>query len=127
MYSRRHQTLNPDTDREFWDFGFEQLAIDHVANIEQILEVTGHERLSLFVYSVGGATAIASAAIYPDFYEQRTDVLIAMAPAMSFRHTPSFAYVMIIDNPEIFNIFRMLGIYEIAGVNTFSSSISDVT
>jgi lysosomal acid lipase/cholesteryl ester hydrolase len=130
FYSRRHQTLNPDTDREFWNFGFEELTIDHVANVEQILQETGNERLSVFAFSVGAATFIASASINPEFFEQRVDVLFALAPGMSYIHTPSFAYRFLIDFPQIFNVLRFLRIYEIAetpglktGFATFSCDL----
>lgn len=127
VYSRRHQTLIPDTDNEFWDFGFEELAIDHVANTEEILQETGNERLSILANYIGASSAIVSASINPEFFEQRVDVIIALAPGMSYRYTPSFAYQFIINFPIVFNVFRILGINELATMSAFQTSFQTLT
>jgi pimeloyl-ACP methyl ester carboxylesterase len=127
IYSTGHETLNPATDSEYWNFGIEELALDHVANVNFILQTTGQERLSLFAYSLGGASSIASASIYADFFAQRIDVLIALAPAISFSHTPSYSYNYIINTPLMFTVLRNLGIYQISGLNTVTSGLAAFT
>lgn len=127
VYSRRHQVLNPDIDSEFWNFGIEELGIDHVADIDLILQETGHERLSLLAYSLGGSSTIASIAMNPSYYEQRTDILIALAPALSFINSPSLAYRLVIEMPAIFNLFRLFGIDELNGSNRVKSRLTILT
>ena len=52
-YSRRHQTLNPDTDREFWAINYSSYEIDQRANIQYILDLTEQEQLFVVAHALG--------------------------------------------------------------------------
>jgi lysosomal acid lipase/cholesteryl ester hydrolase len=51
-YSRSHVFLDPEMQKEFWDFSFEEFGdFDLIAAIDYILKTTGKEKLSLVGYS----------------------------------------------------------------------------
>jgi pimeloyl-ACP methyl ester carboxylesterase len=116
-YSRSHETLNADTDSEFWDFGIEEMAIDHIATTEYILQTTGQESLSIIALSSGGSTTIASASMNPEFFQQNVDILIVLVPDLSLQHTPSPIFQFFIATPSLFDLLRSLNIYEMGGYN----------
>jgi lysosomal acid lipase/cholesteryl ester hydrolase len=126
-YSRNHQTLNADTDSEFWEFGYEEMAIDHIATTEFILQATGRESLSIIALFSGGSTTIASASMNPEFYEQRVDVLIALVPDLSMQHTPSPLFQFLIATPAFFDLLRSFGIYEFGGYNFLQTQANILT
>ena len=53
-YSRRHKSLNPDYDNEFWSFSFDESArLDYPPVIDYILNVTHRQKLQFVGYSMG--------------------------------------------------------------------------
>lgn len=112
-YSRRHLTLDPNFDPEFWDFGIEEMTIDHTASIEYILQQTGQESLSTASLSSGGAIILAASSMNPEFYGQRVDVSILLVPTISFQYTPSPFYQFLISTPQFFDMLRFLNINEL--------------
>ena len=54
---RNHTTLNPDTDKDFWDFSWQEMGkYDHLANILYIKNVTGASKIGYVGYSQGTLT-----------------------------------------------------------------------
>ena len=54
-YSRNHTTFEPCSScPEFWNFGFDDSGVfDYSAEIDYILETTGHARLHFIGHSMG--------------------------------------------------------------------------
>ena len=51
-YSRRHKTLSPDKDKEFWEFSFVEMGrYDIKASVEYVLEQTKAKNLSYMGHS----------------------------------------------------------------------------
>ncbi|KAF8448241.1 Alpha/Beta hydrolase protein [Kalaharituber pfeilii] len=81
-YSKKciHHSSN---STEFWDFSIDQFAMHDIPDsINYILETTKSRSLSYIGFSQGTAQAFASLSIHPGLNE-KVDVFIALAPAMS--------------------------------------------
>ena len=53
-YGRKHQTLDPDTDLEFWRFSLHELGVkDIAAMITSILTISGQPKISFIGHSMG--------------------------------------------------------------------------
>lgn len=81
-YSKKciHQS---SSDPNFWNFSMDQFAIHDIPDaINYILDTTRSRSLSYIGFSQGTAQAFASLSIHPSLNE-KVDVFIALAPAMS--------------------------------------------
>jgi pimeloyl-ACP methyl ester carboxylesterase len=51
-YSRRHKTLDPDTDKDFWQFSWEQMGLyDLPAAIDFVRNMTKVDKVAYFGHS----------------------------------------------------------------------------
>lgn len=92
-YSKK-STRCPPGSPEFWNFSIDQFAFHDIPDsIEYILAVTEQPSLSYIGFSQGTAQAFATLSIHP-LLNQKVDVFIALAPAMS----PSGLHNGIVDS-----------------------------
>ncbi|KAJ4367886.1 cholesterol esterase [Didymella sp. IMI 355093] len=81
-YSKKNIHMAP-TDTKFWNFSMDQFAFHDIPDsIGYILETTHQPSLSYIGFSQGTAQAFATLSIHPTLNE-KVDVFIALAPAMS--------------------------------------------
>jgi lysosomal acid lipase/cholesteryl ester hydrolase len=81
-YSKKNIHTAP-TDAKFWNFSMDQFAFHDIPDsINYILETTHQPSLSYIGFSQGTAQAFATLSIHPTLNE-KVDVFIALAPAMS--------------------------------------------
>lgn len=81
-YSKKSTNLSP-TSNEFWNFSVDQFAFHDIPDsINYILATTYQPSLSYVGFSQGTAQAFATLSIHPNLND-RVDVFIALAPAMS--------------------------------------------
>ncbi|KZM28138.1 Sterol esterase [Ascochyta rabiei] len=81
-YSKKNIHVAP-TDAKFWNFSMDQFAFHDIPDsISYILETTHQPSLSYIGFSQGTAQAFATLSIHPTLNE-KVDVFIALAPAMS--------------------------------------------
>jgi len=81
-YSKKNIHMAP-TDPKFWNFSMDQFAFHDIPDsIAYILETTHQPSLSYIGFSQGTAQAFATLSIHPTLNE-KVDVFIALAPAMS--------------------------------------------
>lgn len=81
-YSKKNIHMAP-TDAKFWNFSMDQFAFHDIPDsIAYILETTHQPSLSYIGFSQGTAQAFATLSIHPTLNE-KVDVFIALAPAMS--------------------------------------------
>ncbi|KAI8938315.1 hypothetical protein NX059_005966 [Plenodomus lindquistii] len=81
-YSKKSVHTAP-TSSAFWNFSMDQFAFHDIPDsIEYILETTHQPSLSYIGFSQGTAQAFATLSIHPTLNE-KVDVFIALAPAMS--------------------------------------------
>lgn len=91
-YSRAHQTLNPDTDRAYWQFSFDQYAkLDMPAMLQHIERTTGNSKVFYVGHSQGTSMAFAALSKHAEVYN-RIKYFVALAPVVSLANT---------NNPEM--------------------------
>lgn len=78
-YSRSHVSLAID-DPKFWDFSFHEMGVhDLPAEIDWILNVTGHKTLYYIGYSMGTTMSYVMASMRPE-YNDKVQFMVSLAP-----------------------------------------------
>ncbi|EEA23908.1 cholesterol esterase [Talaromyces marneffei ATCC 18224] len=91
-YSKKSTQSSP-ASADFWNFSIDEFAFHDIPDsIEYILEVTKQPSLSYIGFSQGTAQAFAALSVHPTL-NQKVDVFVALAPAMS----PAGLYNGIVD------------------------------
>jgi lysosomal acid lipase/cholesteryl ester hydrolase len=107
-YSRSHVSLASD-DPKFWDFSFHEMGVhDLPAEIDWILNVTGHKKLYYIGHSMGTTMSYVMASMRPE-YNDKVDFMVSLAPVafMSRVKSPIRLFVPYIKDIQF--IFRYLG------------------
>lgn len=91
-YSRRHVSLNPDTDNQFWQFSVDEIGYyDIPAMVDYVLDNTGAENVNYVGFSQGAGTFFIMCSERPGYCE-KANMLIALAPAARQTNTRSVLY-----------------------------------
>ena len=106
------------------NFGLEEMAIDHTAGIDYILQSTGQESLSTIAYSMGGAVILAAESMNSEYYFQRVDVSVLIVPAISLQYNRSPLINYLMSFPGIFDILRLFNINEFGGYNPIQGGLT---
>lgn len=123
-YSRKHVTLNPDTDPEFWDYSFVEEYQDDIANINLILGVTGHQQLSYIGHSEGTATMITALTTdNADYFKERISLFVALAPIARFSDIKSTLIIWFAKWDISVKIIHLLGIHEWFYQNIYTKTL----
>ena len=104
-YSQNHTTLDPETDPEFYEFSFTDMILDHQANIQYILDLTGLQTLSYFGYNSGGSSMYVGLIQQNEWFAQRVNLFISFAAIVRL----NYMYGLIVytyGNPLPFEILR---------------------
>ena len=98
------------TEQERWAFTYADYGrSDQPAFIEKALEVSGAEKLTYIGYSAGSAQMFYGAATEPEYFEEKLNRFVALAPCLiSFWYTPE---ELIANYQPLFD----LGIYKFGG------------
>lgn len=89
-YSRKHETLNPDKDKKYWEYSFPELGdFDAPAQIDFVREKTGAEKLTYIGHSQGTTQMFYGLATDHDFWVERINLFIALAPVVNLSNTDS--------------------------------------
>ncbi|XP_053609503.1 lipase 1-like [Plodia interpunctella] len=115
-YSRAHVALNPDGDRDFWQFGPHQHACaDLAAFIDTVLNRTGQTQLSLIAHSEGTSITYILGSERPE-YNDKIKIFIALAPCMHLHYiTKTLPPPLLSIAKKILTTFKRLGIEEVGG------------
>ncbi|CAH0715862.1 unnamed protein product, partial [Brenthis ino] len=114
-YSRRHITLNPDRDPTFWNFSFHEHGYyDLPAIINTILKKTGAPKLNAIGHSQGNTVFYVLGSTKPE-YNDKVNILIALAPICYLDHMPLPLSALIEISPIINAKAIALGETEIFG------------
>ncbi|XP_028164779.1 lipase 3-like [Ostrinia furnacalis] len=118
-YGRRHVTLNPDLDDEFWNFSFHEFAIyDAPAMIDYILNRTKAATLSAIAWSLGTTVYYVLGAEKPE-YNKKIDVMISFAPICYFQHSIPLDLIGQKNSDTIYgNETKLTDQYEVFGENS---------
>ncbi|XP_018563457.1 lipase 1-like [Anoplophora glabripennis] len=85
-HSRKHKTLNPDQDQQYWQFSFNEIGIyDLPATIDYILNKTDSNQLHYVGLSQGASAFFAMCSERPE-YNKRITVMAALAPVAILKH-----------------------------------------
>lgn len=85
-YSLGHTTLSKH-DQEFWDFYQLQMGtIDVPTFIDFILAKTDIETISYVGHSEGTTQMFMGASLMPDYFKERVNVFVAMAPPVFLKN-----------------------------------------
>ena len=58
-YSRNHDHLDMNLHEEFWEFSFQHMSLDLIAELAFVIENTGHQKLDYIGHSMGATMMIA--------------------------------------------------------------------
>jgi pimeloyl-ACP methyl ester carboxylesterase len=109
-YSRAHQTLNPDTDRAYWQFSFDQYAkLDMPAMLQHIERTTGNSKVFYVGHSQGTSMAFAALSKHAEVYN-RIKYYVALAPVVSIANTNSLVMHLLAPHAE-----ELLALADLAG------------
>ena len=93
-YSDQHATLS-NKDKAYWDFDFEQMGVyDQPAMIDYITEHTGQKKLTYMGHSEGTTQMFIGASLKPDYFKEKVEYFVALAPIVRLDHSGSQAMVM---------------------------------
>jgi len=88
-YSRKHCTLNPDKDQDFWKFSWDEMAnYDLPAELNYVLEHTGKEKLFYIGHSMGSTTYLVMNSL-DQSWADRVELATFMAPVAYVDHMAS--------------------------------------
>ena len=81
IFSRQHRYLDPDTDREFWDYSIEEMGMkDSKAVISYIKEQTEHDKISFVGQSQGNSLMFYALSQDSDWFKEHLNVFAAITP-----------------------------------------------
>ncbi|XP_018563470.1 lipase 3-like isoform X2 [Anoplophora glabripennis] len=85
-HSRKHRTLHPDKDAEYWQFTWHEIGIyDLPATIDYVLNVTNTNKVHFVGHSQGTTTFFVMCSEKPE-YNEKIKVMVAMAPSAILGH-----------------------------------------
>lgn len=94
MYSRKHKTLNPDKDSDFWNYSIHEHGIyDLPAFINYILSATNTTSLDYLGHSMGCSSFFIMASEMPEF-ELKIRAAHLLAPVSYFKNIRSPIYTI---------------------------------
>ncbi|XP_063627480.1 lipase 1-like [Cydia splendana] len=112
-YGRKHVHLNPDTDETFWDFSFHEIGYyDWPAMIDRVLKETNETKLCAIAHSQGSTSFLVLSSLRPE-YNQKIELLIALAPVAFLDHTGPVVASLVKRGPVILTTLKTLRINEL--------------
>ncbi|CAG9824283.1 unnamed protein product [Phaedon cochleariae] len=102
FHSRRHRTLDPDKDKEFWEFTWHEIGIyDLSAMIDHILTTTRRQKMSFVGHSQGSTIFYVLCSERPA-YNEKLKIHISLSPGTFLSHVENI--VMNIFPPYFQNL-----------------------
>lgn len=116
-HSRNHTTLNPETDKAFWEYTWNDMAeFDVPAQVDYILEKTSNSNLVYVGHSQGTTILMARLATHQEFAE-KIKLAVFLAPVASVRNQNS-KIVSMGSKTDFFMLMRLFGMSEIFKKNS---------
>ncbi len=103
VYSRDHVRLNPNKDKEFWDYSFQEMGeYDVPANVDYITRVTGVQKISYVGHSQGTSQMYYALATNEDYLSTKVNLFVALGPVMRLTNCRSGPLVQLSKNIKPF-------------------------
>jgi pimeloyl-ACP methyl ester carboxylesterase len=120
-FSRKHETLDPDTDAEaFWDFTWYDMGTkDQPAFFSYIQEHTNNQKIAYIGHSEGTTQMFTALSELEDsFFGDKTSLFVALGPVSKIPNTDiKMVQLALTFYNTIVHVVEMLGMYEIMGYN----------
>ncbi|KAG6460444.1 lipase 3-like [Manduca sexta] len=126
-YSRKHVTLDPDTDKEFWDFSWDEIGqIDLPTTIDYILEETGASQV-IYAGHSQGTTAYFVMCSEKSEYNEKVALMISLSAVAYVSHMKSpLARLLAPISTEVELLSQLFGVNEVLPSNTFTNTFTTV-
>lgn len=110
-YSRNHTTYNPDNDKAFWEFSWDQMAsMDVPAQVDFVLSQTGHSKL-VYIGHSQGTTQMFAHLSEDDTFAEKLHVAVMLNPVASVVHQAS-EVLALAGKPGFMELAAILGLKE---------------
>lgn len=104
-YGRKHQTLNPDKDSDFWQWSFHEIGMfDFPATIDYILQKTKKKNLFLIAHSSSTTAAFVMLSEKPE-YNKKIKTQFSLSP---------MAYMNHLKNPLLYFLAQFIDIWNVS-------------
>lgn len=112
-YGKRHQTLNPETDIDFWQFTVNEIGIfDIPAMIDHILKKTSSDKMNYVGFSQGASTYFIMCS-EREGYADKVSLFIGLEPDSKNTYTKSILWRLIAEAYQYFYPhLTEIGLYE---------------
>eukprot|EP00347_Sterkiella_histriomuscorum_P000964 403373853 len=112
-YSKQHNFYNSKSDKQYWQFGFEEMAnYDLTAAVDYVLRVTQKKQLTIIGFSQGTTITFASLAMNNEFYKDKVKAFIALAPVITMKNATSSLLKQLSQNDMIPLLLETNNFYE---------------
>ncbi|XP_063382856.1 gastric triacylglycerol lipase-like [Cydia fagiglandana] len=113
LYGRRHITLNPDTDQEFWDYSLHEIGYyDLAATIDFVREKAKCDSILTVGHSQGTSAHFVLTSLRPE-YNDKISLFIALAPVAYLNYLEPPVSIAAGAGPIITMLLRSLNINEL--------------
>ncbi|KPJ06301.1 Lipase 1 [Papilio machaon] len=114
-YARKHIYLDPNTNDDFWDFSFHESGFyDLPAIIDTVLHMTGEKKINAIGHSQGNTIFYVLGSTRPE-YNDKINILIALAPICFLQNVPPPLSTIIKVSPGLDKLAKTLNVVEILG------------
>ena len=109
-FSRQHTYLDPDVDKEFWDYCNDEFAkYDQPACFEFILAKTGVENLTYIGHSQGTQQMFAALCDNLEFFKPKINLAIMLAPVTRIDRNTCGQIHRFKDSESMFKLAESMG------------------
>lgn len=125
--SRNHTSLDPDKDKEFWQFSWHEIGVtDLPTMIDYVLEQTGQDSLYHIGHSQGTTTFYVMTSMRPE-YNAKIKAHFSLAPIAYMNHmTSPLMHILAFWSGGIDLLAELIGINEFLPSNDFMAMVGDV-
>ncbi|XP_063368177.1 lipase member K-like [Cydia amplana] len=123
LYGRKHVTLNPDKDEEFWEYSFHDIGYyDLPATIDFIREKTNSDSILTVGHSQGTTAHFVLTSTRPE-YNDRIKLFVALAPIAYLNNLEPPVSIAAAAGPAIAVLLKTLNINELLENHSAASDL----
>ena len=124
-FSRHHTWMDPDSNPEFWNFSFDEMAkYDQPALFDFVLKKTGVESVSYIGHSQGTQQIFAALIDNAEFFKPKINVAIMLAPVTRVDRMTCGSVHKLKDNDKLFELLEKTQGNEVMALPSVDGKIS---